>query len=300
MTSTKRSSLVFKKHTERVVIDQFRGKSVQIMVPSLITSRYNLPPSYPPVNSIAAYAQAGNLGINMLPPPQVLAPSVMNNIQPVQQPQVAQPTYIPWPYPMPSYYPMPSMYQPPMPPQAPNPATGPLPASDSKMPADTMNTPEVLSLSQIAKGLEDKTSLANQEIAVDNLTKLIRENPDFQKLKAGAPEAIVMKALRSPEQEVRLKTLVALADEKVLSVTPRVKALLKRTKVSGSTMPVEQGLVDMIMNKNGRPTSPSYAGLSSSTGKESMSPAQSNLTGLSPELANNKEFASLLKQGGAV
>lgn len=264
------------------------------MLPSLMTSRYNLPQSYPPVNSIAAYAQAGNLGINMLPPPQVLAPNVMSNMQ---QPQAAQPTYIPWPYPMPSYYPMPSMYPPPMPPQMPNPATGPLPAADTKVPADTMNTPEVLSLSQIAKGLEDKTSLASQEIAVDNLTKLIRENPDFQKLKAGAPEAIVLKALRSPEQEVRLKTLVALADDKVLSVTPRVKSLLKRSKASGNTTPVEQGLVDMIMNKNGRPMSPSYTGVSSSGSKEPMS--EPNIPGLSSELANNKEFASLLKQGGA-
>ena len=243
-----------------------------------------------PINTLTAYTHARNLGIAMLPPPHVLAPNIMNNqaSYPVMPPPaVSQPTYIPWPYPIPSGYPSYNM----MPPQ-PFPATQPLPSTtDNKPPTlpekapEQLNVPEVLSLSQIAQGLQDKGSLVNQEIAADNLSKLIRENPDFQKLKPGAPESIVLKALHSPEPQVRLKTLVSLADDKVITVTPRVRALLKRAKSLGNTTPVEQGFVDLILNKNGR-TLPTYAGLAS--------PSKTEANNL-PPLPDNLE--NLIKQG---
>ena len=194
-------------------------------------------PQQQQLNSALPYASARDMGVSLLTPPHVLAPTVMN--PPVEQPRVYN-----YPYPVPMTMPM----------LPPAPAAIPIPKAiqqflPKKPAAPVEPPPEIIPLGQIANGL-DSSVASQQREAMQGLQKLLAGNPDFKKPKSGSmPESILLKALKS-QDEMAVGELLSSMSSDLEATTPRLRRALKQVQNNQLFMPPTRQLAAQVVQGN--------------------------------------------------
>lgn len=192
-----------------------------------------MPSQMQQLNNALPYLTARDLGVSLLTPPHVLAPTVMN-------PPVEQPRVVSYPYPVP-------MNMPVLPPA---PAAIPIPKAieqflPKKPPVQKEAPPEMIPLAQISNGL-DSPVVAQQKDAVAGLVKLLGGNPDFKRPKSGSmPEGILLKALKS-QDEMTLGELLGAMSSDLEATTPRLRRALRQVQSNQTFMEPTRQLASQV------------------------------------------------------
>jgi hypothetical protein len=196
-------------------------------------------------NEALPYWVARDMGLPILPPPHVLAPTFMNMSW---VPQATRPTYVPYPYPVPNII---------MPPPPPSPAAAPMPkyseappVSSEPAPKTAPKTPEVIPLNQISAALESTSSVQQKE-GLAGLQKLLSGNPDFKNPKSGGiPEAMLLKALKTSD-EILLGDFLGSLSSDLETATPRIRRALRSIQSNANFMGPTRQLASQVAQ--GRP-----------------------------------------------